>query len=109
MASNNSKKILFGIFEILSLIFVRYNLVKYGKLGGKEQVPSVTGPTGGKLDSWGDFGDMEDNREAVRIIIGKEKTGGEDPRKSQKRRTKETGRYNTIHFLTFCLECARAQ
>ena len=35
---------------------------------------------GGKLDSWGDFGDMEDNREAVRIIIGKEKTGGEDPR-----------------------------
>ena len=33
---------------------------------------------------------MEDNREAVRIIIGKEKTGGEDPRKSQKRQTKKS-------------------
>ena len=47
VASNNSKKILFEIFEILSLIFVKYNLVKYEKLGGKEQVPSVTGPTVG--------------------------------------------------------------
>ena len=34
---------------------------------------------GGKLDYWGDCGDMEDNREAVRIIIGKERTAGEDP------------------------------